>query len=226
MSNETNKPVIKFRSPRFSALWARLDQPDTKFKEQGVYSVKCVINPEEPEAAAFVAELDKAGEMALENAKKQINDSKLPPPKKKAALEALVLHPVYEAEYDKDGVETGNVIFTCKTYATRKKADGSEEQITVSMCDAHRTPVDASATPIGNGSTLRINGTFGFTYIAAQNKAYVSLWIGAVQLIELVAYNGSGFDDFGDEETNGEADFKAGGTENNGTFGGESNGDF
>lgn len=225
MSNTEKSKSIPFTTPRFKALWAHLDEPDTKFNPDGVYSTRAVIDPSEPEAASFLEFLDRAGELALEQAREEIQGGKLPPPKKKQALESLVLNPPYEPEYDSNGVETGNVVFNCKTHATRKDADGNEKPVKIAMCDARRNPIDASATKIGNGSVLRIKGTLRSNYISAQNKAYVTLYIGAVQLIDLVEYDGSGFDGFDDEETQGEADFKRE-EPGNGTFGGESNGDF
>lgn len=225
MSNTKNTNT-RFSTPRFSALWAHLDEPDTKFNPDGVYSVKCVVDPSDSEVATFLEQLDIHGETALSRAREAIESSKLPPPKKKAALEALVLSPIYESEYDTDGIETGNMIFSCKTYATRKNKDGSEKQVTVAMCDHSRRPIDATATQIGNGSIMRINGHVGYSYIAAQSKAYVTLYIGAVQLIDLVERGGSSFDSFADEETNGEADFSVDGMNNGDTFGGDNNGDF
>lgn len=225
MSNIEKPKPIPFTTPRFKALWAHFDEPDTKFNPDGVYSTRAVVDPSEPESASFLELLDRAGEQALEQARKEIQGGKLPPPKKKQALESLVLNPPYEPEYDSNGVETGNVVFNCKTYATRKDADGNEKPVKIAMCDARRNPIDASTIKIGNGSVLRIKGTIRSNYVSAQNKAYVTLYIGAVQLIDLVEYEGAGFDGFDDEDTQDEADFKRE-EPNNGTFGGENNGDF
>ena len=50
MSNTEKSKSIPFTTPRFKALWAHLDEPDTKFNPDGVYSTRAVIDPSEPEA--------------------------------------------------------------------------------------------------------------------------------------------------------------------------------
>lgn len=240
MSTKKNE-AVKFTTPRFSALWCKLDKPDTKFNEKGVYSVKAKMNPENPKVQEFLAFLDEQGKVALDKAREVINQEKNPG-KRKQKLEALVLNPPYEQEYDENGEETGWVLVNLKTSATYTNKDGEEIQRTIPMCDAHRVAIDATATKIGNGSTLCVKGTVGHNYVAAQNKAYVTLYINAVQLIKLVEYEANSFDGFEEEEDGyygtGSSETSRKSKENtveyededgnthNDTFGEENNGDF
>ena len=222
MSEQKISRSTTFMTPRFHALWSHLDKPDKPPQsERLVYSVTAQVDPSNPEVAAFLEQLDGFGEQALAYAREQIEKSEGNPAKRARKLEGLVLHPVYEPEYDKDGMETGKVLFKLKTYATRKDKNGNEEQTTVNMCDAHRHPIDATQIAIGNGSILRVGGTVRPNYVSGTNKAFATLYIGAVQLIDLVEYTGAGFDRFAEEETSGEADFKK-----ESPIGGSENGDF
>ena len=240
MSTKKNE-TVKFTPPRFSALWCHLDKPDTKFSEKGVYSVKAKMNPDSPKVQEFLAFLDEQGKTALDKARELINQEKNPG-KRKQKLEALVLNPPYEQEYDENGEETGSVLVNLKTSATYTNKDGEEVQRTIPMCDAHRVAIDATATKIGNGSTLCVKGTVGHNYVSAQNKAYVTLYINAVQLIKLVEYEADSFDGFEEEEDGyygtGSSETTRKSKENtveyededgnthNDTFGEENNGDF
>ncbi len=240
MSTKKNE-IVKFTTPRFSALWCKLDTPDTKFNEKGVYSVKAKMNPENPKVQEFLAFLDEQGKAALDKAREAINQEKNPG-KRKQKLEALVLNPPYEQEYDENGEETGSVLVNLKTSATYTNKDGEEVQRVIPMCDAHRVAIDATATKIGNGSTLCVKGTVGHNYVSAQNKAYVTLYISAVQVIKLVEYEANSFDGFEEEEDGyygtgssettrkskeNEVEYEdEDGTTHNDTFGEENNGDF
>ena len=195
-------------------------------------------NPKVQESLAF---LNEQGKAALDKAREIISQEKNPG-KRKQKLEALVLNPPYEQEYDENGEETGAVLMNLKTSATYTNKDGEEVQRTIPMCDAHRVAIDATATKIGNGSTLCVKGTVGHNYVSAQNKAYVTLYINAVQVIKLVEYEANSFDGF-DEEEDGyygtgssettrksqentvEYEDEDGNTHND-TFGEENNGDF
>lgn len=240
MSTKKNE-AVKFTTPRFSALWCKLDKPDTKFNEKGVYSVKAQMNPENPKVQEFLSFLDKQGKTALDKARELINQEKNPG-KRKQKLEALVLNPPYEQEYDENGEETGWVLVNLKTSATYTNKDGEEVQRVIPMCDAHRMAIDASATQIGNGSILCVKGTVGHNYVSAQNKAYVTLYINAVQVIKLVEYEVNSFDGFEEEEggyygtgssetsrksQENEVEYEdEDGNKRNDTFGEENNGDF
>ena len=199
------------------------------------------MDPENPKVQEFLAFLDEQGNAALEKAREAISQEKNPG-KRKQKLEALVLNPPYEQEYDENGEETGLVLVNLKTSATRTNKDGEEVQRTIPMCDAHRVAIDSTATKIGNGSILCVKGTVGHNYVSAQNKAYVTLYISAVQVIKLVEYEADSFDGFEEEEDGyygtgssetsrkskeNEVEYEdEDGNKHSDTFGEENNGDF
>lgn len=150
----------------------------------------------------YVVDLLMAGEDA-ENFKKKLDDlsaqarKSLSEKDKKAApkIKAAPVHVAYKAETDEEGNETGNTIFSFKNKAKGKKKDGTEFTVKIDVVDAKLRKV---TTPIGRGSTIKVAFTptefFGFGVAGA------SLRLQAVQVIDLVPFNGSGAAAFSEEE--------------------------
>lgn len=235
ISAEDLEKGIKFITPKFIAKWPWLTKPDTKFNEGGVFRVTAVLDPNIPEDLEFLELIDKVGEAAYEQAKMEIEKEKNAA-KRNQKLKQLVLAPVSQEELDENGEATGKVELKFKSYATRRDKEGNEVAVSIPLCDAHRNRLDPENTPIGNGSELRISGMAKGRYVAAQGKAYVTLYISAVQVVKLVPYlAGDGeFSGFSDEEggyvnttsTDGGEEAEEDYGENKQTFAGSDTGDF
>jgi len=183
-----NKPFKikgkKVTSPKGAALWAKLDKPDREYNEKGQYSVDLVCDPGDSKVAAFIENLEELRDTALE----QANKGKPKPKQYKP-------RPVFKEEYDKDGEETGNIVFKFKMNNVDDRREGQNKVILVGP------KASEGAIPmvnIGNGSVIRCVA-FANPYSMASDKTIgVSLILEKVQLIELVSFGGD--DDLEDED--------------------------
>lgn len=175
---------FKVTSPKGEALWAKLDKPDREYNEKGQYSVDLVCDPGDPKVAKFIETLEELRDNALSQA-----NERRPKPKK------FKPRAVYKEDFDKDGNETGNIVFKFKMNNVDDRRAGQNKVILVGP--------KASAGPIpmvqiGNGSTIRCVA-FANPYSMASDKTIgVSLILEKVQLIDLVVFGGD--DDLDDEE--------------------------
>lgn len=84
------------------------------------------------------------------------------------------LNPPYKED------ENGDLVFKFKSKSKPK------------LFDAQGMPVTGTELKIGSGSVLKIKGSIGPNLV--QGKYYATLWINAVQIIDLIEYGGgSGF---------------------------------
>ncbi len=106
---KTERKEIQVTPPGI-ALFPRLNEPDEKFNENGVYYVKLRLTAED--AAPIIAACDAIAEDAFQNA---LSEAKTERERKKVKL----ADPAYIMEEDDSGNETGNVIFNFKNYQKR-----------------------------------------------------------------------------------------------------------
>lgn len=170
----------KVLTPIGTASYPYLTTPDTKFVADGEY--KCDLIVPADEAAKFIKIIDAEIAAAVEQARKD---------NPKHAKKITVKHKPYDDEVDDDGNETGNVVFKLKQKAkfTSKKT-GKVYEKTIPLFDAAGKRV--TDINIGGGSKIRANVELRHYYSAVDKAAGVSLRIEAVQVIELVAWNGGG----------------------------------
>ena len=175
----------KVTSPKGGALWAKLDKPDREYNAKGQYSVDLVVDPEAQGVPEFIKKLENLRDEALQ----QANEGK-PKPKQYKPRE------VYKEEYDRDGNETGNIIFKFKMNNVDDRRPGQNKVILVGpkASEGHIPMVQ-----IGNGSTIRCVA-FANPYAMASDKTIgVSLILEKVQLIDLVTFGGD--DELEDEDS-------------------------
>lgn len=201
---ESKKPkLVGGTSPIGIAKYPRLNQPDTKFKAAGEYSVKLILSAEDaaPLKEAIEAEAEKAVEATRADLEQKLVDAKgATKPKLKAALDKLEAGDLpIQPEYDDDGEETGNLVINFKTNASyTDKKTGKTIHKEVSMFDAKGHKLEGKKRPsIWGGSKLSVAYQLVPYYNAATNKAGVSVRISAVQIIELVSGSGGNAASYG-----------------------------
>lgn len=182
-----------------TASWAKVmpgqaekwDQDNNRFikADDGQYSITLTLPETDPKAIELCEHLDRLGQEVFDEEVKR----------KPALKKTLSVQPGYTSEYDEDGNETGNVQFRFKANAMSK--DGKKRKLAV--VDSKRKPIAASVE-VGNGSTVKVAFSPMARHVSAQKKIFVSCWISAIQVIELMEFSaGAGIFD---EEDGYEAD--------------------
>lgn len=170
---KAKKPALI--SPKGSAVWPRLTQPDTKFKKEGEYSIKLKLHAAENEE--FFDMLQKAYDDNYAQACRTEKKSKL----KKADV------PWKEEEVD--GESTGFNLINFKMTASGVTQEGRAWSQRPSLFDAHGKSLMAQADTIkiGGGSIVKVSFFIKGFYTGALG-AGLSVKLLAVQIIKLVEY--------------------------------------
>jgi hypothetical protein len=181
------KQKVLIQTPPFVAVWPKLQTPDTKFKAEGEYSVRARLDPAGPGVEAFRTKLD--GLVADSLAKAQEENPKF-------AKVMKAVSPI-KPELDDNGDETGFLILGLKkTAQVTSKKDGKVYNFRVNLYDAGLRPL-AEGVQIGNGS-LMVASFEPYLYFSAKDKeAGVSCRLEAVQVLDLVQYQGRDGASFG-----------------------------
>ena len=170
------------------ANWVKVFEPDTKFNATGDYTIDVVAPADDPATVQMCERLDGIVQEAF-NAELK---------KKPAAKNTLSTRASYKDEYHHEtGEPTGNVVFKFKMKAEVRKKDGTTFEQRPVVVDAKRSPVDRTVG-IGNGSVVKV--AFEAAPYVVQNVAGAALRLKAVQVIDLIEYNGAGGDSLFDEE--------------------------
>lgn len=166
------------------ASYVHLNEPDTKFKSDGEYSVQLVVEEEE---ADRIRELVMAA-VDAEFERLQKGDEIKPAKKKKMKKETKA---VVEQE-DEEGDPTGKFVLKFKTNATYVDRETKEtKQKTIEMRDSvgRRTK-----QVIWGGSTLRVRFTVSAFYSSSSDTVWGSLRLSGVQIVDLVGPSADGGD--------------------------------
>jgi len=185
------KKYVRGTSPKGTAAWPRLTEPDRTFDPNGTYSVNLRLSAEEAEA--FVSQIDKAHSAQVAEVIKELKGKGKPGKVKESDKP-------YKMVFDEDGNETGEVEFKFKLKAM---AGGKDKQWAQKprLFDAKGKPLPADVK-VGSGSTIRV-GYELFPYYVPSVGSGVSLRVLAVQVLELVEFSGGNFKDFGFNEEDG-----------------------
>lgn len=166
----------RITTPVGTLKWAYLSEPNTRWKDDGEFSVTLVL----PEGHAFLEQLDKLADDGFTTVKKTL--------KPKDAQAAELAAP-YSPEYDAEDNATGNVEIRCKTAAFFvDKKTGNKISLKPKLFDAGGKLIKGKLI-VGNGSKGAINCSYGCSYIPSAKKVYLSLYLNAVQILELVEYD-------------------------------------
>ncbi len=188
MSNKPKqKPIV---TPAGVAKYANISKPKLNYNKTGEeYSVEMQFKPEDVEAltATLTALADEAKKDAIAKAKNG-REAKL--------ISAYDIHLPIADELDKEsGDPTGNVILKAKNSASYKDKSGVEQKRKLPVFDAKGKVI--ATHNIGRGSTLKVSVVPNTFVNPATEKVGVSLWLKAVQVINLVEFGGGSADSFG-----------------------------
>lgn len=182
------KNTVRMTSPKGVAKYPKLGEPDTRFKEDGEFNVKLLLDADDAATKEFMKALREVTDAGAEEARKDLK------PVKAKTLE--VVYP-YKDEADREtGEPTGNIEFNFKTSATYKTKDGEMKQRKVPLFDSKGKAIERKVN-VGGGSIIKVNFTPGPYYMANGNKAGVSLYINAVQILQLKEWKGASAEDYG-----------------------------
>lgn len=186
-----------YRSPKGEFLYPRLVEPDFKFKADGEYSCKLVLDADA--AAPLMQKLEAMAEERTEQAREELEE-RMQTAKGKAkvtakeALENLKTHVPYEPEYDDDGEPTGRVIFNFKqSRKGQSRKTGKTWTNTVKVFDSKGRPITGkklASLKCWSGTVGRLGYQITDFY-TDQAGAGVSLRLQSAQIVHLVE-GGSG----------------------------------
>jgi len=144
----------KFVSPKGTAEWPWLCNPDTRYDSDGVYKTNLMVSKDDAKDI-----MSKAKQIFIEEfGDKSVSKAKWP----------------FEVDEQSGGV--------------RLKAKSAKKPV---LYDAKGQVIKEDLN-IGNGSALKISGTMS-TYNAGGNTG-VTMYINAVQVIDLVEFGGAAFE--------------------------------
>ena len=152
-------------TPKVALRYPWLNKPDTKFDEEGVYKTEFLLDPNDPDHAAFIALLEETYANHVESTRKELKK-----PKMKAAAS-----PVRD-DVDDDGEETGLKVVRCKEAAKWKSGDSRAPRIV----DSKNQKVDTS---LFGGDIVRLQLGI-YPWAINSTGIGVSLQPNAVQLVK------------------------------------------
>jgi hypothetical protein len=165
---------VRLISPKGVASYPRLNEPDTKFKPEGEYSVNLLVSPEEAkEFAAKVKDIVKNyyKEQCALLKKKELKLAELP----------------IKKDTDKEGNDTGKVRIKFALAAkVKSRKSGKEWEQRPALFDSKNKPIDER---VGGGSTIRVAADVFPWYTPALGVG-CSLRCRAVQVLDLKAPGG------------------------------------
>lgn len=179
---EQKKKAVRYTTPAGTAQYPRiLGEPDTKFRPEGVWSIKVVF----PLADAKVAEMLERFEGAIAQAKteaKANTDYMAGLKKRKKTLSEADRSYIVDED-----AGTVTVNFKMTASGTSKKT-GKDWERKPAVFDKKGDPMDEKAR-VGGGSTVKVSYTFDPFYTAVGYGC--SIRLEAVQVLKLVEW-GSG----------------------------------
>lgn len=174
----------RFTTGKGIAMYAYLQQPDTQFVSEGVYTLQLLLNPNETSTTQLIESLKGVLKDYLETddrAKSAIEQAK----KTKKAIE---YNPLYVENDD------GEYVFKFKQKARSVSKSGVEYNFKVKVVDSQKMPMTEE---VGNGSKVRVCFTANpYVMMGRTLTIGLSLRPVAVQVIELRDRTAGG-DDFG-----------------------------
>jgi len=196
----------RYTTPKGVAKFPYIQQPDTKFDADGVFTTKLVLNGSDPKAVEFIERITKATDEHV--AKVKAED----PKKSKWGTS----YPFTQEQND-EGQDTGNWIVKASQAAKVTTKDEKVLTFSVAVFDANAKPVDPVPAIYG-GSEIKMSGDMVPFAMGSTKQIGISLRLRAVQILKLVTGRNADASDFGfegdpDGDYSGAAPEAAGGTE-------------
>ena len=162
-------------TPKGKAVWPRIDTPDTKFDEDGVYS--CKLHVSEGDFKAFEAIVKPKLDAAYKEECSRQGKDKI----RMAASSPLRIND-----------EGDHEIYAKQKAKVHTKSKGTLE-FTIAAVDSQGKKIDMPK--IGSGSTLKMAVEVNTWFVPSQGFGY-TLRLRAVQVLDLIEYGG-GYSSFG-----------------------------
>ena len=163
-------------TPKGKAVWPRIDTPDTKFDEDGVYS--CKLHVTEADFKAFEALIQPKLDAAYKEECSRQGKEKI----RMAASSPLRIND--EGDYE---------IFAKQKAKVHTKSKGTLE-FSIAAVDSQGKKI--AMPKIGSGSTLKMAVEVNTWFVPSQGFGY-TLRLRAVQVLELIEYGDGGDSSFG-----------------------------
>lgn len=180
-TKDKKKQYESFVSPKGAAVWPKLNAPDTEYKAEGEYHTKLAFDPsKDAKVQAFLDELQARFDSYVDEVKEEVGPAK---------AKKLKLNEPFTQELDAEGEETGRVLVKFKMKAQYKAKDGTIKTNKPRFFDAKGNPL-GSPPNIGSDSVLKISYSIA-GYNTPQGTG-ISLYLNAVQIVELKEWNGTG----------------------------------
>ena len=175
----------KMTTPRGTAVWPKLNEPDKTFEPKGVFSIEVRLSAED--SAPMIEELTKILDdyyaEAVKKEKNKLKRSDLP----------------WKAVVNDAGTETGEFSFRFKMTARIDTEDGKTIEQRPVLFDAKMRPM---TDRVGGGSIVRVGFEPHAWFVPALGVG-MSLRLKAVQVIELRQFAPRTGKDFGFSEEEG-----------------------
>jgi hypothetical protein len=180
----------KFTSPKGTFKFPKLTEPDTKFKPEGEYSVKLLLDTDTPECAKLIRMIDEAAAESLaENKAKAKNVAEA----KKWETKSVPYQDVLDEE---TGEPTGVTEFSFKMTASgTSKKTGKDWTRKPALFDAKGQPIKGSPK-IGGGTVGKVSFEL-MKWGTLQLGASVKLALEAAQIIDLKEWGEQSASSFG-----------------------------
>lgn len=208
----------KIVTPRGTAIWPRLNEPDTKYNPAGKFEAKIAIEPDADGLAAMQAQVDKLLDAKYDEVIAEQTDKLIKAGKKGLVdkfVESLTKRSPFTPEVDGEtGEETGRLLVKAGMTATGVSQKTGKPWSRKPLIVNGKGVKIANPPSIGSGSVMKLNVEL-FPYYAPNDKTVgVSLRLEGAQVIKLVSFGerdaaSMGFgaeedgDDFGDAEVTG-----------------------
>lgn len=205
MADPKKRAKARTLSPRGIAKFPYIVTPDTKFKAEGEYVTKLVLDGRDAAVAKFLEKVEAMRDAAVEQIKAELTEAK-----KLSAIKTLKVADVpFRAVLNDQGEETGQVEITFKLPATFKdRKTGELKRRTLPLFDAAGFEVkNRKGLEVWSGSELIVSFYPLPYYNAATKSAGVTLRMAGVQLCKVVSGGPRDAASFGFGKTDG--DFSA-----------------
>lgn len=185
-------------TPKGTALWVSLNQPDVRYKAEGVYEVKLAFDGDDEAVQKLTERLEKLRDEKL----KEIADE-LKADGKAGLVSKLKVLPVLEVEEDTNtGTETGRLVKKFKMNASGvSKKTGKKWTRKPDVFNAKGVKLN-TVPSVGSGSVLKVSFEPYAYYSPKDKEIGISARLQAVQIIDLVSFgqrDASGYG-FGEED--------------------------
>ena len=208
MAKKTDRLELKVVTPKGVAIYPKLNTPDTKFDAAGVYETKLKFDPAAEDGvlgktSATWAQIKEAVDAQQEEFLKQ-KKAELAKGDGKAKNKAKTIESIAwgeEPDYNDEGEETGLIVIKAKLKASGTGKDKKPWSRRPVLFDAKNKKMSAEIQVWG-GSELKVAGKIVPYYNAKDNVVGSTMYLEAVQVIDLVSGQGrdAGAFGFGEED--------------------------